>query len=315
MRRTYTENDYINKCNELNLEYIGNHKERKLGTIIEFICKKHPDKGVQNKDWSHFRTYTHGCSYCSGRGKTNKDIIPYIKNSDVELISEYKGNEKQITCKCKKCKNIWTTLPKILTTNGSGCPICGKQKAIESITKTKEQFVLELKKVNKNIEVLGEYINTHTKIKCKCKIDGTIWDAYPANLLNNSAGCPTCNLSNGESKLLSILTSLHINYIPQYSINDCKYKKKLRFDAYDIENNIAFEYNGEQHYFPVDFGNKGDKFAKQEFNLNQNRDNIKKEYCNKNKIPIIIITYWEKDNMESFIINELEKLKKGIIKV
>lgn len=38
--KKYTEQDYIDKCQELDLEYISNHKEPKLGTVIDFICHK-----------------------------------------------------------------------------------------------------------------------------------------------------------------------------------------------------------------------------------------------------------------------------------
>ena len=305
----YTENDYIKKCIDVDLEYIGNHKEQKLGTMIDFICPRHIDKGVQSKDWSHFKTYTYGCSYCSGRGKTNKDIIPLIKNKDVELISEYQGNEKPIKCRCKKCKNEWTTLPKALITNGSGCPKCGKEKAIKAETKTKEQFVKDLADVNPYIEVIGEYINTHTKVKCKCKIDETIWFAYPANLLNSSAGCPYCNISIGERKLLDALKRLKIDFIPQHTIKDCRLISSLKFDAFDIDNNIAFEYNGEQHYRPVDFAGNGEEWAKIQFDKTIMRDNAKIEYCKNNNIPIIIVPYWEKDNIELYIINKLNEIK------
>ena len=305
----YTEQDYIKKCNEFNVEYIGNHKEKKLGTVIDFICKKHRDKGIQSVDWSHFRTYKYGCRYCSGRGKTTQDIIPLIKNKDVQLISEYIGNEKPITCKCKKCGNIWTTLPKTLITNGAGCPICGKAKASLSERKTHNQFVEELEEVNPNIEVLGSYTGTHRKIKCRCKLDNTIWYGYPANLLNKSAGCPTCNISNGEREMISILEKLNIKYVQQYSIPGCVYERKLKFDAFDIENIVAFEYNGEQHYRPVDFASKGEKWANQQFELTKNRDAAKIEYCKNHKITIIIIPYWEKDNMESFIIEKINNLK------
>lgn len=65
-------------------------------------------------------------------------------------------------------------MPKVLITNGSGCPVCGKKKAIKSETKTLNQFISEIANVNPDIEILGDYKNTHTKIKCKCKIDGTI---------------------------------------------------------------------------------------------------------------------------------------------
>lgn len=305
----YTEQDYINKCNEFDVEYIGNHKEKKLGTVIDFICNKHREKGIQSVDWSHFRTYKYGCKYCSGRGKTNKDILPLIKNKDVELISDYIGNEKSIKCKCKKCGNIWTTLPKTLITNGAGCPVCGRKKANLSESKSHEQFVIELQNVNPDIEVIDTYIGTHKKIKCKCKLDGTIWYGYPSNLLNKSAGCPTCNISNGEKEMISILNKLKINYVQQHSIPDCKYDRKLKFDAFDIDNNIVFEYNGEQHYRPVDFANKGIDWAKSQFELNKNRDNVKIEYCKQNKIPMIIIPYWEKDNMESFILSKINEIQ------
>lgn len=305
----YTEQDYINKCNEFDVEYIGNHKEKKIGTVIDFICKKHREKGVQSVDWSHFRTYKYGCRYCSGRGKTNKDILPLIKNKDVELISDYLGNEKPINCKCKKCGNIWTTLPKTLITNGAGCPVCGRQKANLSESKSHEQFVIELQNVNPDIEVIGIYTGTHKKIKCKCKLDGTIWYGYPSNLLNKSAGCPTCNISNGEKEMISILNKLGINYVQQYSIPDCKYERKLKFDAFDIDNNIAFEYNGEQHYRPVDFANKGIDWAKSQFELNKNRDNAKIKYCEQNKIPMVIIPYWERGNMESFILSKINEIQ------
>ena len=286
MRIKYTENDYIEKCLNADLEYIGNHKVPKLGTMIDFICPRHRDKGLQSKDWSHFRTYTYGCSYCSGRGKTNADIIPLIKNKDVLLISEYAGNEKPIDCKCRKCGNEWTTLPKALITNGSGCPKCGKEKAIKAETKTMEQFVKDLGIANPYIEVIGEYINTHTKVKCKCKTDGTVWFAYPANLLNGSAGCPYCNISLSERKLLDTLTKLKISFVPQHTIKDCRLISSLKFDAFDTDNNIAFEYNGEQHYRPVDFAGNGEEWAKLQFEKTIMRDNAKKEYCiNNNARP------------------------------
>ena len=307
----YTVEDYKRKCKELNNIFIGIHKEYHKGTMIDYICNKHIDKGIQSCDWSHYKAYRKSCPYCSGRYKTNVDILPQIKNKDVELISSYTGNEKPIRCRCKKCGNVWVTLPKTLITNGAGCPKCGKEKAIKGETRSRDDFVLELHKVNPNIKILGNYKNTHTKIKCLCMIDQTVWHGYPANLLNGSAGCPTCNISNSERMMIQVLRDFHLNIIQQYMTDDCKFKRKLKFDAFDIEHNIAFEYNGEQHYRPVDFAGKGIEWADKQFKLTKSRDKAKIEYCNKNKIPIIIIPYWEKDNMESFIISKLNEI--GVI--
>lgn len=311
MNTRYTENDYIEKCASLGLNYIGFHKEKKRGTVIDFSCNFHLDKGNQHSDWSHFRKYTIGCVYCTGRKKTNRDIESLIKNKNVQLISEYNGNEKPIQCKCLACSNIWTTLPKVLTTNGSGCPLCGKNKAALSRRKNIEQFKNDLYRINPNIEIVGEYVGAHSKIKCKCRIDGTEWNAIPSNLLNRSAGCPTCNTSVGEKTLLQTLDFLNVDYVTQYSIEKCKNVKPLKFDAYDIKNNVAFEYNGEQHYQPVDFAGKGFEWAENEFKTTVLRDSIKKDFCQCNNIPLIIVPYWERDNMINYVEGELRKIKYG----
>lgn len=309
----YTENDFINKCNELGLEYIGYYPEKKKGNMVKFICPKHKTKGVQEKDWSHFRTYKYGCSYCSGRNKTTEEIQNEISNKDVLLISKYTGNEKPIKCKCKKCGNIWETLPKVLITNKAGCPLCGKKKASINETKSHDEFVKDLKNANPKIEIVDKYTGSHKKTLFKCLICNNTFYSYPCNVLNGSSGCHYCSMSNGERKMLNILDKLNINYKEQYSFDDCKNIFKLKFDAYDVDNNIAFEYNGEQHYRPVDFSNKKsiDEINKQ-FEIINKRDNIKIEYCKENNIPLIIIPYWEFKNMESYIINKLKEVNNGI---
>jgi len=304
----YTEEEFINKCNELGLEYNGFYMEHHKGTVVQFVCNKHRDKGVQEAAWSHFKDAKIGCPYCYGRHRKTKDIIPLIKNKNVELISEYLGCEKPIMCRCKECGYEWKTIPKALTTNGAGCPKCGRKKANIAEAKSMEQFVEDLHRVNPNIEVIGEYVNTHTKIKCRCKIDGTEWYGYPANLLNLSAGCPTCNASTGETELIKVLTELKLNIRQQHVIDGCKRIHSLRFDAYDVDNNIAFEYNGEQHYRPIDFSGQGHEYSENEFKKTCARDNVKRKFCQDNNIPLVVVPYWEKSNMKEYVTNELNSI-------
>lgn len=73
---------------------------------------------------------------------------------------------------------------------------------------------------------------------------------------------------------------------------------------YDVRNNIAYEYQGEQHYYLVNFGGCDDETAKENFRVSQIRDNIKREYCKEHRIPLIEIPYWEYDNMEDFLIDK-----------
>lgn len=56
---------------------------------------------------------------------------------------------------------------------------------------THEDFVNNLKNINKNIEVLGIYTKSRDKIKVKCKICRNEWEVTPNNLLRGR-GCPKC---------------------------------------------------------------------------------------------------------------------------
>lgn len=58
--------------------------------------------------------------------------------------------------------------------------------------KTQEEFEKELYKINPNIEVIGKYINSNSKIHCKCKIDGYEWNPKATNLLQGRS-CPVCS--------------------------------------------------------------------------------------------------------------------------
>lgn len=58
--------------------------------------------------------------------------------------------------------------------------------------KTHGEFMIDFyKKGNKNIIILGKYINKQTKILVQCKIDGYKWYVSPDCLLQGT-GCPVC---------------------------------------------------------------------------------------------------------------------------
>ena len=74
-------------------------------------------------------------------------------------------------------------------------------------TRTTESFKAELKEINNNVEVLGEYITTNAKIQCKCKICGTEQSPIPKTLLKG-IGCPECGkkkCANSNRKTLDKL--------------------------------------------------------------------------------------------------------------
>lgn len=305
-RQKYTEDDYVLKCEELDNVYAGSYKTKKA-TIIKYICKRHADVGVQECDWAHFRLYKNSCPYCSGRYRTTSDAQKMVLNNNIIFTSEYIGSEKPIDCFCKKCGHSWTcNRPIDLFKRDGGCPVCALESKSQKRRKTQEDFEADVMSVNRNIKIIGKYTGTHKLVRCRCEHDGYEWESYPANILNGSAGCPKCNNSTGENNIIEFMVKNGVRYSTQKTFDGCTDVRPLRFDVYDEDNNIAFEFQGEQHYFPIDFSGNGYEYASQQFDMLQRRDKIKREFCNQNGITLLCIPYWERDNVEQFILNNLK---------
>lgn len=111
-------------------------------------------------------------------------------NPDIEVLGEYKNTQSPILCRCKKCGHEWSPVAGSIL-YGSGCPVCGQRRSINKRTKTPETFIKEMAQKNPDIEVLEDYVNNNTKIKCHCRICGYVWEAAPKSLLKGH-GCPQC---------------------------------------------------------------------------------------------------------------------------
>ena len=123
---------------------------------------------------------------------TNEKFIEKLSsiNSSVLPQENYKGSKTKINFKCNKCNNIFSATPNSVL-NGSGCPICSRDRIYDVTRKKEEKFINELKLINPNITILGHYINNKTHIETKCNICGCIWNGTPVHLLHGS-GCPEC---------------------------------------------------------------------------------------------------------------------------
>ena len=291
MKKTHEE--FINRMKEINndIEIIGEYK----GSNKKIKCRCKLD-GYEWEATPNGLLRGTGCLKCSGNiKKTTEDFINELKevNNDIEVLGEYVSNKTKIKVKCKIDGYEWEVTPNVLL-SGHGCPKCSGK-----VRKNTEYFINELKEINNDIEVLGEYINAFTKIKCKCKKDGYEWEATPNSLLRGQ-GCPKCNESKGEKRIAEYLDSKNINYIPQYKFDNCKSKYKLPFDFYIPSLNIVIEYDGIQHYEIVEYFGGFNIFIDTKI-----RDTIKTIYCKENNIKLIRIPYWDFDKIEEILEKEL----------
>jgi len=255
------------------LKYINAKTKVKIICSIHGEFKQTPDNHINEKC---------GCPKCANRynehifiEKSNK-----IHNNiyDYSLV-KYEGSTVKIKIICPKHGEFEQRPTQHIL--GQGCPKCKYEKFCDN----KKSFIEKSNKIHNNIYdySLVNYINSYTKVKIICKKHG-IFKQNPKDHINSKQGCPYCKSSKGEKQIMLFLENNNINFKYQKTFEYCINKLPLYFDFYLPEYNLCIEYNGKQHYEPIDYFG-GEKTLKYIQNL------IKQTYCNNNYINYIIIRY------------------------
>ena len=137
-----------------------------------------------------------------------------------------------------------------------------------------------------------------------CEKCGEEFDRKLSKLNRNDNGvvCRECNSSQGETKILKWLDKNNIEYIhdkPYFNdLIGCG-NGVLKPDFIIKDRKIWIEYDGEFHYKNI---HNDDSLKKQ-----QEHDKRKDNYAKKNNWKLIRIPYWEFDNIESILEENLKK--------
>lgn len=145
-----------------------------------------------------------------------------------------------------------------------------------------------------------KYLGNKIPVEIICKTHGSFW-VKPNSHVSSGSGCWKCSESKGEKEIDVILKKYKINFIREYRIKPHLY----RYDFYLPEFNIFIEFNGIQHYRPVEiFG--GEKA----FTELKQRDEDKKQIIKSLNGKLIILTYQMLDEktVESTLIHYLKRL-------
>ena len=132
--------------------------------------------------------------------------------------------------------------------------------------------------------------NNQLYFTCKCECGKTI--SVHSHYLNNSIN-PNCGCNHkswGEKTIETLLKEHNYSFKEQYTFQDLKDNRYLRFDFALFKNNITYliEYNGRQHY-KCDENNGWDD--KENFMNTQRHDIMKQNYCKQNNFPLLVIPY------------------------
>lgn len=169
---------------------------------------------------------------------------------------------------------------------GSGCPTCvGKRRW------TKDVFIEVARTVHGNLYNYDkvQIKNSKTDIIINCPKHGDFPQQIGVHVIVG-CGCPKCSLERTESKpvkfIKELISEYNLDYIQEYTFDDCKFKSLLRFDFYIESLNLLIEYDGEFHY--KDWGNIYDN---EKVKLQQLRDEIKTNYAKEHNINLIRVSY------------------------
>ena len=290
------------------LKYGGKYDYSKVNYInndikVVIVCPTHGDF---NQKPSNHLSGKYGCTKCGiNRERYNKieDKIKYnkeifnnilvnflIKCSEIHndrydySVVEYKNTTHKIKIICKEHGEFLQRPSAHLS--GQGCMKCRLDNRKTGLN-TFLQRCKDIHGDKYDYSSVTEYKNSLTKVKVICKKHG-LFEISPDHHTNRKQGCSICKESIGEKLISKYLDNNNIEYEREYIFNDCKNIKELRYDFYISKYNLCIEYNGIQHYQPIEHFGGVNTLINQKI-----KHDIKVEYCKSKNIQLLIIRYDE----------------------
>ena len=281
-------------------------------TPIKIICPIHGE--FQQVPIYH--TQGSGCPKCAHFLTTEKFIqkAKEIHNNKYDYSKVvYENTDKQVCIICPEHGEFWQTPHEHL--RGHGCQKCARESNKIAISYTKKDFIEKSNKIHNNKYNYSKvkYIDSKTPVEIICPKHGSFWQR-PQDHYLNECGCPKCTLKS-QTKLYERLKEAFLTEEILFEVGNSvvTWLELQRFDIYFPKYNIAVEYNGIQHYIPIEhFGGKLD------FESTLKRDELKRQKCKENNCTLFEVKYdyTEKDyqklveNIQN-IINNYDRSKEN----
>ena len=220
-----------------------------------------------------------GCRKCAKQiAPTNESLDEYLFDKTIIRIGEIKRSPNKTKFKCLVCEYEWDTVAYCILHDICGCPKCAGNEKITNSS-------LDVKLVGRNILRIGDVVNGTIKIDFQCLVEGCnhVWLAGPSAILFGY-GCPMCKKKN-EKRILEHLKEVYGKKNVKHHHNI--YDNDRRYELDFMVNGVFIEYQGIQHYEPVELWGGKESFIKQ-----VKRDYQVREYCRERHIKLIEIPYW-----------------------
>jgi len=304
-------------------EVIGNQKTGVSGKCIakKYINDKTPIEwqcGKCGNIWKAQPNHVKRGSWCPNcAGNVKRTIIDMKKLAErvgilmtgkpgICLSTEYINNRTPLKWQCGKCGTTWKSAPRNIRRN-YWCKKCAgiKRYTIQDMHEIARKRGLE--ETNMPGKCLSNnYENNKAILKWQCGKCSYIWNSNAKNVISET-WCPNCSKSKMERKTREFFEEIfQVKFpttSPEWLINPLT-GKKMHLDGYNKNLQLAFEYNGPQHYQFHKFFHK----SYQEYLDQRKRDYYKKELCMNNMIILITIPYTIKpSNLKDYIKNQYKQ--------
>lgn len=231
------------------------------------------------------------CTFCMNKNRSKntewfRDEMNKLVGDEYSLNSAYTKAKEKVLIKHELCGYSWKVTPDNFLRRNSRCPKCSGNARMD--TEIFKEYMNSI--LGDDYAVMSDYSNMHTKVTIKHYVCDMNWDVEPSSLVQGTR-CPFCSSSRGEQLIQDILKRNEVSFVQQKRFEDCVYKGKLPFDFYIESSNLLIEYDGIQHYQPVDFAGRGTDFAEELFVSGKIRDGIKTKWAKDNNIKLLRVPY------------------------
>ena len=220
------------------------------------------------------------------RGRTNLVGLIFGKLTVMEMLYGY-GNSQRTHCRCIcECGNeSIADMQNLLSGSTSSCG-CGASWCRHGDVTHKDLCGVKFGMLTVINKTDDKYMNGCIIWECLCDCGNIVYAPTDALTSYKKTSCGCSNYSNMEQFIADCLNKYDILYVPQARFSDCRNKYPLPFDFYLPEYNTCIEFDGEQHFKPIQFFG-----GKEEFQYRQQNDTIKTSYCVEHNINLVRLPY------------------------
>lgn len=300
MAKKLTFDEFLKRAREIHGEKYKYDEStyKNVSTKMRIICPIHGE--FWQTPSSHVNE-RNGCKKCGteeSRKKRKTGTEEFVRRArevhgdkyDYSKV-EYVSDKKEVCIICPIHGEFWQTPSKHIHRQ-HGCPICGLTKRWnDRKNRTTEEFIVNAKKVHGEkydySKTVYEYCKK--KVTITCLEHGDFKQTPNKHLLGQ--GCPICSerINSSEGRLFRLLRDRYGEENVEYQYHDSSIFGRKSLDIFFPKQNIAVEYQGIQHFKPIDlFG--GEKEYKERRSL----DEQKHRECEEHGIRLFYFTFEKK---------------------